>query len=59
MPAATKERIISSDSHVTTSHDAVKANLASKFHDAYDKAVEVAANAAEIAYLTRRRDELA
>ncbi|MEY2425577.1 MAG: hypothetical protein QOI61_1149 [Actinomycetota bacterium] len=40
MPAATKERIISSDSHVTTTHDAVKSNLASKFHDAYDKAVE-------------------
>lgn len=40
MPAGTKERIISSDSHVTTTHDAVKSNLATKFHAAYDKAVE-------------------
>jgi predicted TIM-barrel fold metal-dependent hydrolase len=40
MSTATKERIISSDSHVTTTHDAVKANLATKFHADYDKAVE-------------------
>lgn len=40
MATATTERIISSDSHVTTTHDAVKSNLATKFHDAYDKAVE-------------------
>jgi predicted TIM-barrel fold metal-dependent hydrolase len=39
LSTATKERIISSDSHVTTTHDAVKSNLASKFHEAYDDAV--------------------
>jgi uncharacterized protein len=40
MPTATAEKIISSDSHVTVTHDAVKENLAKKFHDGYDKAVE-------------------
>ncbi|HUR77023.1 MAG TPA: amidohydrolase family protein [Acidimicrobiales bacterium] len=40
MSSATKERIVSSDSHVTVTHDAVKSNLASKFHEGYDAAVE-------------------
>ena len=35
-----RERLISSDSHVTVTHDAVKSRLASKFHEDYDKAVE-------------------
>ena len=35
-----RERLISSDSHVTVTHDAVKSHLASKFHEDYDKAVE-------------------
>ena len=30
------ERLISADDHVDIGHDRVKANLASKFHDAYD-----------------------
>src|SRR3954454_2331009 len=30
--------LISSDSHVKVGHDAVKRHLATKFHDAYDKA---------------------
>ena len=34
----TQELLISSDSHVKIGHDNVKAHLASKFHDAYDKA---------------------
>ena len=33
------ELLISSDSHAQVSHDAVKAHLASKFHDEYDGAV--------------------
>src|SRR3954454_5318347 len=36
----TRELLISSDSHVTVTHDAVKSHLASKFHEDYDKAVE-------------------
>src|SRR3954453_9369387 len=41
------ELLISSDSHAQLSHEKVKAHLASKHHDAYDKAV--AAFAAEMA----------
>ena len=41
------ELLISSDSHAQLSHDKVKAHLASKHHEAYDKAV--AAFAAEMA----------
>jgi predicted TIM-barrel fold metal-dependent hydrolase len=33
------ERLISADSHVATSHDAVKRHLATKYHDAYDNAM--------------------
>src|SRR6056297_3337540 len=33
------ERLISSDDHVDLAHDAIKANLASKFHGAYDAAL--------------------
>jgi len=33
------ELLISSDSHAQVSHDAVKAHLATKFHDEYDSAV--------------------
>ena len=39
MPA-THERLVSADSHVTLTHDSVKARLASKFHSDYDAAVE-------------------
>ncbi len=35
----TRERLISADDHVDLSHDAVKAHLASKYHDAYDAAL--------------------
>ena len=35
----TIERLISADSHVTVTHDQVKARLASKLHDDYDEAV--------------------
>ena len=34
----TQELLISSDSHVKIEHDNVKQHLATKFHDAYDKA---------------------
>src|SRR3954447_3004849 len=34
-----RERLISSDSHVTVTHDAVKSKLATKFHEDYDTAV--------------------
>jgi uncharacterized protein len=34
------EVLVSSDSHVSVSHDAVKAHLASKYHDEYDEAVQ-------------------
>ena len=34
------DRLISSDDHVDVTQDQVKANLAPKFHDAYDAAVE-------------------
>ena len=34
----TEELLISSDSHVKIEHENVKQHLASKFHDAYDKA---------------------
>ena len=34
-----RERLISTDSHVTVTHDAVKAHLATKFHEGYDAAV--------------------
>jgi len=33
------ERLISSDDHVDLAHDAIKANLSSKFHPAYDAAI--------------------
>jgi predicted TIM-barrel fold metal-dependent hydrolase len=33
------ERLISADSHVATSHEAIKERLASKYHDDYDGAV--------------------
>ena len=36
---STPERLISSDDHVDLAHDAIKANLASKFHGAYDAAL--------------------
>jgi uncharacterized protein len=32
------ERLISADSHVSVSHDQIKAHLASKWHAAYDDA---------------------
>src|SRR5262245_40149855 len=35
----TIERLISADSHVTVTHDQVKARLATKHHDDYDAAV--------------------
>ena len=38
MATATRERLVSADSHVTVTHDAVKMHLASKFHDDYDAA---------------------
>ncbi len=31
-------RLVSSDSHVTVTHDAVKSHLAARFHDDYDAA---------------------
>jgi hypothetical protein len=39
MGTTARERLVSADSHVTVTHDAVKANLASKFHEDYDAAV--------------------
>ena len=36
----TTDLLISSDSHVQVGHDAIKAHLASKYHDEYDSAVE-------------------
>ncbi len=39
MGATTKERLISADDHVDLSHGAVKAHLASKFHDDYDAGI--------------------
>lgn len=39
MATLTDERIVSADSHVTVTHDAVKSHLATKFHDGYDAAV--------------------
>jgi uncharacterized protein len=38
----TTPRLISSDSHVNVQHDQVKAHLASKFHVAYDHALQAA-----------------
>jgi len=35
----TDERVISADSHVTLTHDQVKAHLAPKFHEVYDDAM--------------------
>jgi predicted TIM-barrel fold metal-dependent hydrolase len=32
--------LVSADSHVNVAHDAIKARLASKYHDEYDRAVE-------------------
>jgi hypothetical protein len=40
MAEASHERLVSSDSHVTVTHDAVKAHLATKFHADYDRAVD-------------------
>ncbi len=39
METTTRERLISADDHVDLSHDAVKAHLAPKYHDAYDAAL--------------------
>lgn len=39
MVPAVSERLISSDDHVDLSHESVKKNLAPKFHDDYDDAV--------------------
>ena len=36
---AAAERLISSDDHVDLAHDAIKANLVSKYHGAYDDAL--------------------
>jgi predicted TIM-barrel fold metal-dependent hydrolase len=36
---STTERIISADSHVKVEHEQIKANLATKYHAAYDEAV--------------------
>lgn len=36
---STTERLISSDDHVDLAHDAIKANLAAKFHPPYDAAL--------------------
>lgn len=36
---AMKQRLISADDHVDLSHDAIKSNLATKFHADYDRAV--------------------
>ena len=33
------ERLISSDDHVDLAHDAIKANLTTKYHAAYDAAL--------------------
>ena len=40
MATMTGERLISADDHVDLTHDAVEANLASKYHDAYDTALQ-------------------
>jgi predicted TIM-barrel fold metal-dependent hydrolase len=43
------ERLISADDHVDLAHDAIKANLASKFHPAYDAALgEFGASMAQV-----------
>ena len=39
MTTTMPDRLISSDDHVDVTQDQVKANLAPKFHDAYDAAV--------------------
>src|SRR5690242_942574 len=39
MAETTHERLVSADSHVRLTHDAVKRRLATKFHDDYDAAV--------------------
>src|SRR5688572_24264858 len=39
MPTKSTERIVSSDSHVTVTHDAVKSHLDPKLHDGYDEAL--------------------
>jgi predicted TIM-barrel fold metal-dependent hydrolase len=39
MTTAVRERLVSADSHVTVTHDAVKSHLPQKFHDDYDAAV--------------------
>ena len=36
----TTETLISADGHAQVTHDQVKANLATRFHDSYDRAVE-------------------
>jgi predicted TIM-barrel fold metal-dependent hydrolase len=36
---AMKQRLISADDHVDLSHEAIKSNLATKFHDDYDDAI--------------------
>ena len=54
--------LISSDSHVQVGHDAIKAHLATKYHDEYDRAVEGfmlrmmgGAGAANQAWATKRQ----
>ncbi len=56
------ELLISSDSHVSVSHDAIKAHLATKYHEEYDGAVEKfvqrmmgGAGAANQAWATKRQ----
>src|SRR4051812_12129216 len=39
MKTQTSERIVSSDSHVTVTHDAVKSHLDPKLHEGYDEAL--------------------
>ena len=58
----TTTELISSDSHVDIAHDAIKARLASKYHEGYDAAVEEfmrrmlgGASAANQAWATKRQ----
>ena len=58
------ELLISSDSHVSVSHDAIKTHLATKYHEEYDGAVEKfvqrmmgGAGAANQAWATKRQKQ--
>ena len=44
--------------HATRADMLRRLGYSQKSHAAYDKAIELAGNTAEIAYLTRRRDQL-